>query len=255
MQKMIYEAGWLLLTMRLRVGWVENTQMEVHRREAVSMRTAEWRTCLEGAQQRMRGLWEHRRGKRSVEVKWFGQGAREEKGRKQAMPEDQRSSVSGMEAVSERRARTRSMALFSARRHSFTLRKLWTWARAGKACTEEDREIQRGADTEGMQGGGTERKKKACAENRTQAHTYTHTHLHTHNRTPPCAPNFPQTRQERAESPHYCLMTCLISGEYKSLIVSSCMFILINCCAKVSEWGKARGCGCPGGATSRTFNP
>ena len=40
--------------------------------------------------------------------------------------EDQRSSVSGMEAVSERRARTRSMALFSARRHSFTLRKLWT---------------------------------------------------------------------------------------------------------------------------------
>lgn len=39
--------------------------------------------------------------------------------------EDQRSSVSGIEAVSERRARTRSMALFSARRHSLTLRKLW----------------------------------------------------------------------------------------------------------------------------------
>lgn len=119
-EKMIYEAGWL------RRSWVESTQTEVHHREAVSTRTAEWRTCLQGAQQRMRGLWEHRRGKRSVEVKWFGQGAREEKGREQAMPEDQRSSVSGIEAVSERRARTRSMALFSARRHSFTLRKLWT---------------------------------------------------------------------------------------------------------------------------------
>lgn len=68
----------------------------------------------------------------------------------QMMSEDQRSSVSGMEAVSERRARTRSIALFSARRHSFTLRKVWTWTRAGKACTEEDRET--GADRESKQG-------------------------------------------------------------------------------------------------------
>jgi len=44
----------------------------------------------------------------------------------QMMSEDQRSSVSGMEAVSERRARTRSMALFSTTRHSFTLRKVRT---------------------------------------------------------------------------------------------------------------------------------
>lgn len=62
----------------------------------------------------------------------------------QMMSEDQRSSVSGMEAVSERRARTRSMALFSARRHSFILRKVWTWAIAGKACTEEERDTERG---------------------------------------------------------------------------------------------------------------
>lgn len=112
----------------LRASWVGSTQTAVHRREAVSSEgTAEWRTCLEGAQQRMRGaVGAPQGGKRSVEVKWFGQGARKEKGRERAMPEDQRSSVSGMEAVSERRARTRSMALFSARRHSFTLRKLWT---------------------------------------------------------------------------------------------------------------------------------
>lgn len=74
------------------------------------------------------------------------------------MSEDQRSSVSGIEAVSERRARTRSMALFSARRHSFTLRKVWTWARAGKACTEEDRDT--GADRESMQGSRTCGKEK-----------------------------------------------------------------------------------------------
>lgn len=53
---MIYGAG------RFRADWVGSTQTEVHCREAVSMRTAEWRTCLEGAQQRMRGLWEHRGG-------------------------------------------------------------------------------------------------------------------------------------------------------------------------------------------------
>lgn len=53
------------------------------------------------------------------------EGERKGEGR-QTISEDQRSSVSGMEAVSERRARTRSMALFSARRHSFTLRKAWT---------------------------------------------------------------------------------------------------------------------------------
>lgn len=49
-----------------------------------------------------------------------------EKRKGEKVSEDQRSSVSGIEAVSERRARTRSMALFSARRHSFTLRKVWT---------------------------------------------------------------------------------------------------------------------------------
>lgn len=61
---------------------------------------------------------------------------------------------------------------------------------------------------------------------------------HTRTRTKhfsPCG-NFPQTRQEQAESAHYSLMSCLISTEYKSLIVKSCMFILINYCTKVSEW-------------------
>lgn len=77
-----------------------------------------------------------------VAEEWGRRGGREEGG--QMMSEDQRSSVSGMEAVSERRARTRSMALFSARRHSFTLRKVWTWAIAGKACTEEERDTERG---------------------------------------------------------------------------------------------------------------
>lgn len=71
------------------------------------------------------GAVEAPEGKRSVEVMWLRRGEEGEEG-EQMMPEDQRSSVSGMEAVSERRARTRSMALFSARRHSFTLRKLWT---------------------------------------------------------------------------------------------------------------------------------
>lgn len=51
-----------------------------------------------------------------------GAGRRKE----ELLSEDQRSSVSGTEADSERRARTRSMALFSARRRSFTLRKLWS---------------------------------------------------------------------------------------------------------------------------------
>lgn len=55
------------------------------------------------------------------------EGKREGEREKEEMTsEDQRSSVSGMEADSVRRARTRSMALFSARRRSFTLRKLWT---------------------------------------------------------------------------------------------------------------------------------
>lgn len=60
-------------------------------------------------------------GQRSVK------GSGRERERKEEMTsEDQRSSVSGMEADSVRRARTRSMALFSARRRSFTPRKLWT---------------------------------------------------------------------------------------------------------------------------------
>ena len=67
--------------------------------------------------------------------------------------EDQRSSVSGMETVSERRARTRSMALFSARRHSFTLRKDWTWARAGKAYIKGGERDTGGVDRENRQGG------------------------------------------------------------------------------------------------------
>lgn len=71
------------------------------------------------------GAVEAPQGERSVEVMWL-RGEEEGEKRGQMMSEDQRSSVSGMEAVSERRARTRSMALFSARRHSFTLRKLWT---------------------------------------------------------------------------------------------------------------------------------
>lgn len=60
-------------------------------------------------------------GQRSVK----GSG-RERERKEQMTSEDQRSSVSGMEADSVRRARTRSMALFSARRRSFTPRKLWT---------------------------------------------------------------------------------------------------------------------------------
>lgn len=71
------------------------------------------------------GAVEATEGEGSVEVMWLRRGEEGEKGG-QMMSEDQRSSVSGMEAVSERRARTRSMALFSARRHSFTLRKVWT---------------------------------------------------------------------------------------------------------------------------------
>lgn len=71
------------------------------------------------------GAVEAPEGERSVEVMWLRRGEEGEKGG-QMMSEDQRSSVSGMDAVSERRARTRSMALFSARRHSFILRKFWT---------------------------------------------------------------------------------------------------------------------------------
>lgn len=51
---------------------------------------------------------------------------REREGKEEMTSEDQRSSVSAMEADSVRRVRTRSTALFSARRRSFTLRKLWT---------------------------------------------------------------------------------------------------------------------------------
>lgn len=31
-------------------------------------------------------------------------------------------------------------------------------------------------------------------------------------------------------------MSCLISAEYKNLIVKHCMFILINYCTEVTEW-------------------
>lgn len=72
------------------------------------------------------GTVEAPEGERSVEIMWLrkGRGGGEEGGR--MMSEDQRSSVSGMAAASERRVRARSMALFSARRLSFTLRKVWS---------------------------------------------------------------------------------------------------------------------------------
>ena len=75
-----------------------------------------------------------------------------------------------------------------------------------------------------------------CVCELTHTNTHTHTHSHTHIDTSPHAPNFPQTRQEQAESAHYRLMSCLISAEYKSLIVKRCMFILINYCTKVTGW-------------------
>lgn len=85
------------------------------------MQRGRCKTCLTGTQQRARGAVEAPGGQRSVK------GSRRERERKGEMTsEDQRSSVSGMEADSVRRARTRSMALFSARRRSFTPRKLWT---------------------------------------------------------------------------------------------------------------------------------
>lgn len=56
-----------------------------------------------------------------------------------------------------------------------------------------------------------------------------------HTNASPRAPKFPQTRQEQAATAHYCLMSCLISAEYKSLIVKRCMFILINYYTEVTE--------------------
>lgn len=64
-------------------------------------------------------------------------------------------------------------------------------------------------------------------------HEVTHTHQHAN--ASPHAPKFPQTRQEQAATAHYCLMSCLISAEYKSLIVKRCMFILINYYTEVTE--------------------
>lgn len=67
------------------------------------------------------GLWRHQ------EDKGVWREAEGGERKEELLSEGQRSSVSGRpEADSERRARTRSMALFSARRHWFTLRKLWT---------------------------------------------------------------------------------------------------------------------------------
>lgn len=149
--------------------WVKSMQMEVRCRlgggewasrtvpDLPERNTAEERGGRGGA----RGK-EERGGKAGSTGEW-----------RRRKKKNQRSSVSGTEAVSERRARTRSMALFSARRRSFTLRKLWTWARAGKACTEEDREIQSGADRGGMRGGGTCAERKESYWKRRQAHTYT----------------------------------------------------------------------------------
>lgn len=102
-----------------------------------------------------------------------------EKRKGEKVSEDQRSSVSGIEAVSERRARTRSMALFSARRHSFTLRKVWTWARAGKACVQEERDTERGRQREhaGSRPCRTERYSyRDCSHIRSYRHAPTQQH-------------------------------------------------------------------------------
>lgn len=101
-------------------NWVKRVQREMHCSVGGRVQDLPERNTAEDE-----GAVEAPEGKRSVEVMWLRRGEEGEEG-EQMMPEDQRSSVSGMEAVSERRARTRSMALFSARRHSFTLRKLWT---------------------------------------------------------------------------------------------------------------------------------
>lgn len=95
------------------------------------------------AESKERGCEGDRRNEGVRRVCGRGKG---EKGRKLGWTEDQRSSVSGMEAISERWARTRSMARFSARRHSFTLRKARTWARAGKTCTQGEPDTERKAD-------------------------------------------------------------------------------------------------------------
>lgn len=100
-------------------------------------------TCLRGGQQNRRGgSCESSRRKEKYKSETVQEGGSREEIRPDD-PKDQRSSVSGMEAVSERRVRTRSMALFSARRHSLTLRKAWTWARAGKACIHGKRDIEK----------------------------------------------------------------------------------------------------------------